>query len=408
MGNQAFQILKELPTPLHQSQCVPHKHELLICGGKCERACYSYHTLKNEYKFICDYPSNVLLDGHCVVKLMDNNNNSKNSNEITLLSFGGYPLSYKHTLVMKYVSVWNDISNKSNELNNYNQWIPFTDNNNHPIVIGKDECHYYLGMRATIGGSNNHLLFITHFKNNISVFDLNTFQFIKHDTIPGHDTQHHCFILNSKNGQLQEMAKIYQKKNKQNYQMLLFKQNTGLSIEYDEDNKTFQFHELPVCEDIASFFCCAYVCINDVIFFFGGLAINKGNILKSVHKYSIRENKWLKCQNTLPCPLHDCIAISSEEDNYIHIIGGLNRGKPISTHMKTKVRVWDPSQLSKKEIICIIEHWNRNLRIKLGWVDDFNQIIVKYKNLTIKTNIILFNKYSIMQSTVNCKKNRHN
>ncbi|ETO12236.1 hypothetical protein RFI_25138, partial [Reticulomyxa filosa] len=183
-----FQILKALPSTLSCSQCVSHKHEILICGGKDKRACYSYNTIKNEYKFICEYPSDVKLSGHCVVKLVDNN--SKDRNGITLLSFGG---SNKHTLVMKYVSVWSNISDKSNKLNSYNQWVPFTDKYNHPIIIGSDDGSYE-GVRAVIGGINNHLLFITYYYNNISVFDLNTFQFIKHDKLPTDNwIKYHCF-----------------------------------------------------------------------------------------------------------------------------------------------------------------------------------------------------------------------
>ncbi|ETO34272.1 hypothetical protein RFI_02820 [Reticulomyxa filosa] len=150
MGNKnttLFQNLNDLPATLSSAQYVPHKHELLICGSVTNRSCYSYHTLKNEYKFICEYPSHVQLVGYCVVKLADN----KDSNQITLLSFGG-DKNLRHTLVMKYVSIWSNISNKSNELNNYNQWIPFTDNHNHPIIIGKDQHSYYHGMRAVIGG----------------------------------------------------------------------------------------------------------------------------------------------------------------------------------------------------------------------------------------------------------------
>ncbi|ETO35627.1 hypothetical protein RFI_01435, partial [Reticulomyxa filosa] len=121
--------------------------------------------------FICEYPIDVELFEQCVVKLVDNNN------QITLLSFGGYP---KHTLVMKYVSVWSNGSNnddenenemKLNKSNNYNEYVPFTDNHNRPIIIGKDN-GYYNGARAAIGGVNNHLLFITYpTKNN------NNFQF---------------------------------------------------------------------------------------------------------------------------------------------------------------------------------------------------------------------------------------
>ncbi|ETO32236.1 hypothetical protein RFI_04880 [Reticulomyxa filosa] len=364
----SFQKLKELPIPFCQSQCVPHKHEILICGGNEQRACYSYHTLKNEYKFICEYPSDVELKGHCVVKLEDNNN--KDSNQITLLSIGGSRFRKRHTLMMKYVSVWSNISNK---LKTYNQWVPFTDNRNYPIIIGRKD-DSYLGVRAVIGGSNNHLLFITYPSNNISVFDLNTFQFIQHHTLStDSDIRYHCFVLKSENGQRQEMMKT----NKQNNQMLLFCKNTGLSIEYDEDKNIFQCHQLPVCDDIASFNRYAYVCINDVILFFGGG--NSRAISKLVHEYSIRENKWMTFQNTLPSTLHDCVATLSEEDNHVYIIGGQNdKNKEVSTHMKTKVRVWDPSQLSQKEFKFVIQYWIRISEIKFGWIDDFDKIIIKY------------------------------
>ncbi|ETO03350.1 hypothetical protein RFI_34060, partial [Reticulomyxa filosa] len=325
-------------------------------------ACYSYHKLKNEYKFICEYPSDVELCGHCVVKLIDSSsNNDKDNNQITLLSFDG-----KHTLVLKYVSVWSDDNNSNDEnenetnkskklnqlsqfnsLNNYNRWLPFTDNHNNPIIIGRNNDSYF-GARALIGGINNHLLFITYQYNNISVFDLNTFQFIKHDQLPtNNNIFYHCFVSKSENGQVQEMIKTNQK-NQQNYQMLLFCWKTGLSIEYDEDNNTFQFHQLPACHDTKPLFSYAYVCINDIILFFGGHD-NKISS-KSVHKYSIRENKWMIFQNTLPSRLSDCVAILSEEDNHIHIIGGNNEYKTVQTHMKTKVRVWDHLQLV---MICL-------------------------------------------------------
>ncbi|ETO13385.1 hypothetical protein RFI_23990 [Reticulomyxa filosa] len=388
MGNRntaLFQSLKELPTPLHQSQCILHKHELLICGGRNERACYSYHTLKNEYKFICEYPSKVKLFGHCVVKLLDSN---KDSNETTLLSFGGY---YDHTLIMKYVSVWSDDNNnenddnetnKLNKLKNYNQWIPFTDNNNNPIHIRNVN---YNGVRAVIGGSNNHLLFTTYHKKNISVFNLNTFKFIKHDTLPtNNEIFHPCFVLNSENGQGQEMMNTNQEKNKN--EMLLFHKGTGLLIKYDEDRNIFQFHQLPVYKSNTPFIAYGCVCINDIILFFGGW--NCPNALKSVHKYSIRENKWTTFENTLPNPLHHCVAILNEEDNHIHIIGGLNeKSNEVSTHIKTKARLWGSSLLVmicfflKDDIKFIIQNWVRTLKIKLGWIDDFDQIIFKYSRI---------------------------
>ncbi|ETO14444.1 hypothetical protein RFI_22924, partial [Reticulomyxa filosa] len=337
MSNQSFQTLKELPIPLDRSQCVLHKHELLICGGYQQRACYSYNTLKNEYKFICEYPSDI--------DYMDTVYEDRD--QATLLSFGGY---YKHSLVMKYVSVWSNISNKSDQLNNYNEWVSFTDNQNHPIIIGKDQGDYQ-GVRAVIGGSNSHLLFITYPSYNISVFNLNTFQFIKHDILPtNYYIYYHCFVSNSENGQGQEMMKT----NKQNDQILLFCKNTGLSIEYDEDNNTFQFHHLPVCKDLARLNRYAYVCTNGAILFFGGWNGYYGTravVSKSVYKYSIQENKWMTLQNTLPSPLYNCVTILIEEDNHVHIIGGQDdKETAVLTHMKTKMRLFDHSLLV---MICL-------------------------------------------------------
>ncbi|ETO00431.1 hypothetical protein RFI_37011 [Reticulomyxa filosa] len=338
-----FQSVKNLPIPLSYSQCVLHKHEILVCGGYYQRGCYSYHTRKNKYKFICEYPSDVVLWGHCVVDLIDNN--SKDSNEITLLSFGGWT---KHTLVMKYVSVWSNSSeiNKSQKLkesNNYNKWAPFTDNHNNPIHIGRNGDHYS-GVRAVIGGSNNHLLFITYLKDNISVFDLNTFQFIKHDTLPDHNYIYlHCFVSRSKKGQ--EIRKTNEEKNKNNNEMLLFCWKTGLSIKYDEDNNNFQFRQLLVCDDIAPFNDYAYVYINDVILIFGGW--NYSNTSKLVHKYSIQENTWTTFEYISPFPLRNCSGILNKDNTHIHIIGGINdKNMSLPTHIKTKVAIWSDNSHS--------------------------------------------------------------
>ncbi|ETO36125.1 hypothetical protein RFI_00938, partial [Reticulomyxa filosa] len=382
-----FQTLKKLPATFWQSQCVQHEHELLICGGICQRDCYSYHTLKNEYKFVCKYPSDVTLIGHCVVKLIDNNN--KDSNQITLLSFGSdYKGKNKHTLMMKYVSVWSNISKRSNKFKNCNEWIPFKGNHNHPIIIGRDSDDY-LGVRALIGGIDNNLLFITYKYNNISVFDLNIFQFIKHDTLPTAKwIWYHCFVSKSENGQGRKMMKT----NKQNYQMLLFCFNAGLSIEYDEDNNNFQFHKLPVCDDIAPFCAYAYVCINDIILFFGGWNCEfdgENAISKSVHKYSIRENKWMTFENTLPNPLKDCLGILNKEDNHIHIIGGKDdKNASVSTHMKTKVCEWYSLQL-----IHEINLLNMILVLALFQIMKFdNFFLIIFKILKRLTN----NKLSVL------------
>ncbi|ETO33659.1 hypothetical protein RFI_03443 [Reticulomyxa filosa] len=115
-----FQRLKELPTSLSEAQCVSRKQEILICGCFHQRDCYYYHTDKDKYKFICSYPIDVKLESHCVVELIVN----IDDHEITLLSFGG---KHKHTLVMKYISVWNNANERIKEFGGH-QWISFNDN----------------------------------------------------------------------------------------------------------------------------------------------------------------------------------------------------------------------------------------------------------------------------------------
>ncbi|ETO08510.1 hypothetical protein RFI_28874 [Reticulomyxa filosa] len=102
-----FSHMNNLPATFTQAPCVVHKHEILICGDARKRECYSFHTQKNRYEFVCSYPEDVKLEGRCVVKRVNKNN----SDDITLLSFSGM---HEHALVMKYVSVWNDDDDNGN------------------------------------------------------------------------------------------------------------------------------------------------------------------------------------------------------------------------------------------------------------------------------------------------------
>ncbi|ETO25088.1 hypothetical protein RFI_12055, partial [Reticulomyxa filosa] len=310
MMRKSVKKLKDLPIRMFDPQCVRHKHEIIICGCFEERACYSYNILKDEYKLICEYPSNVILSGHCVVKLEDGND-SKDSNEVAVLSFGGDKEMKRHTLIMKYVSVWSDDndndnemnkSKKSEKLNNCNEWVPFTDNHNNPIQIARPN-EDFKGARALIGGSNNNLLFIVYYHKNISVFNLKTFQYIKHDRLPIQTgLSFPCFVLHQKHGQ--EMTQKNEKQNQTNNEMLLFFTKSALRIEYDEDKNTFQFHQLAVDIYVAQVCRYGYACVNDVLWVFGGYCwiAGKRYVSRIIFKYYIRENRW--------------------EITYVHLIGG--------------------------------------------------------------------------------------
>ncbi|ETO35899.1 hypothetical protein RFI_01163 [Reticulomyxa filosa] len=259
-----FETLAPLPLPFFQAQCIAYKQEILTCGGNKTNECYSYHTIRNQYKLICSYPKDVILHGHCVLDITNNNN------KITLLSFGGL---FKHTLIMNYTSVWNN--DKKNEY--VNEWIPLKDNNNNTLIyIDKGN---YEGARAIIGGSNNYLLFITYSPQNISIFNLDTFQYIYNNTFLTEENwiSYHSFISKTEN------------KN----EMILFYKNTGLIINYNENNNTLQFHKISICDDISLLkrYSCVYV-NDDMILFFGewnNSDSSKSVISNIIYQYSLKK-----------------------------------------------------------------------------------------------------------------------
>ncbi|ETO29945.1 hypothetical protein RFI_07173 [Reticulomyxa filosa] len=335
-----FQTLSPLPIPLYLSQCVVHKHEILICGGEYKRDCYSYHILKDQYKRICSYPKDVTPRGHCIVKYISN----ENIDEVNLLSLGGV---YEHSLIMKYVSVWNDNDVEMKKMSDRNEWLPFTDNQNKSICISKKKDGYE-GMRAVIGGSNNHLLFIFYFHNNIDVFDLNLRQYINHNTLPMdmHYIFYHCFVLKKNYERTSTKKNLNSKKN----EMLLFCENVGLSIDYDESSNTFQFHKLWVCTTMRTFRSCAYVCINDFILFFGGWnGYISSDISQEVHKYSMKEKKWIKFEQKLPFILRDFIGVLNEDSTCIHFLGGRDKKDcAMSVHITTNISEWTKKETEKE------------------------------------------------------------
>ncbi|ETO15614.1 hypothetical protein RFI_21750 [Reticulomyxa filosa] len=56
--------LPAMPKAFFVPQCVQLGNEILICGGTGLRKCYSYHVAKEQYKEICEYPREVILNGH--------------------------------------------------------------------------------------------------------------------------------------------------------------------------------------------------------------------------------------------------------------------------------------------------------------------------------------------------------
>ncbi|ETO06117.1 hypothetical protein RFI_31278 [Reticulomyxa filosa] len=203
--DQIFQTLKELTIQLIKSQCVLHKHGIIICY--------------------------VILWGHCVVKLIYNN---KDINQITLLCFGGH---YKHTLLMKYISVWDNVS----KANHQNELITLTDNNNSIINIEKDYNNYHV-MLAVLGGVNNNLLFINYYPHYIN------------NNLPTKDNEtifDHCLIKIS-----------YE-------EMLFFYSKSSILIKYDEYSNQFYFNHIKIYDQLSKSGHYGYVYVDSMVLLFG-------------------------------------------------------------------------------------------------------------------------------------------
>ncbi|ETO17400.1 hypothetical protein RFI_19922 [Reticulomyxa filosa] len=337
MGNKSgFEALKPLPIPLSKCPCVLYKKEILICGGFVKGECYSYHTEKNEYKKICSYPNQIIVWSHQVLRLV----NKDSPDEMTLLSFGG---AFKHSMIMKYVSVWDDEDDKKKEDENAaeaekvksrvncNEWVQLTDQENNPVYVGTDEpCE---GMRSVIGGNKNHLLFFTYTPKNFLVINLNTFQCVKREDLPVEILINFpCLVSKNAN----DTSNI---KNKNITELLLFCENVGLSIDYDEDNNTLHFGNVPVCTTIAYYSSYSYVHAHDTIFFFGGQHWKKRWRTNAVHKYSIKDQQWTKLKFSFPGPCGHSFAILNDDHTFVHILGGVNRKhEAMSVHFRIKFK----------------------------------------------------------------------
>ncbi|ETO09892.1 G-protein beta WD-40 repeats containing protein [Reticulomyxa filosa] len=391
-----FQSMKALPVLFFKSQCVAYKDEILICGGYFVNDCYSYHTIKDEYIRICAYPKNVELSGHCVVKI--GNQDDKNANAITLLCFGGYKAKQKYALVMKYVSVWEKVGSK--RARDSNTWKIFKDKSDHPISIGKEAVDYK-EVRAVVGGSSNHLLFITYPPKNIDVFDLNNLQFQGRCILPTYtNIESHCLVLKS-NGNADKKKKS---------EMVLFCKDTGLSIEYNEEGKKFQFEKFRAYSKLRSCHHFAYVCINNEILFFGGYS---GNVSNRVHKYSIHDDVWMTYEHTLPVALQGSAAVLNVDNTCIYLLGGKNnqwinlkiKAEELMKKQTKQEEQWAVEEQERREIEIIRMEWNRmkdafdikklkvirqteieiiiaqwyrSLFVKLRWVDELNKIVSRY------------------------------
>jgi len=301
--------------------------------------------IKKKYQKICDYP--LLVKGHCVVKWKSDDTNSS----ITLISFGGV---HKHTLTMEYKSVW-DQKNR----NVINRWIRIPNKQ----VIGHKEQWNMEGVRALVSGKNNDLLFMT-FSNSMNVINLRTFTYVANFALIRSMLAYHCFVPKTKKN------KILVNK------FILIIEAEAILIEYDEEKNHISESILSYHVPLQRHYQHAYACWNDFVILMGGADYNSIKRNNSVHIYGMEDNQWLNSQLILPFRIVASAAVLSQNDTCLHMIGGSDNFNAKNQHfvIKTKEFIgW-----TKQEVNVIIQHWSRCELAHIGWIKEFNDIVVAF------------------------------
>ncbi|ETO19599.1 hypothetical protein RFI_17632 [Reticulomyxa filosa] len=308
----ALKTLAPLPKEVTEAQCVTIGDEILICGGGRTKDCFSYHVKKGQYKRICAYGREIALVGHSVV-LYPLHLKKSNGRQM-LLSFGGdvsrYGAPY-HTKWLTYQSVWEE---KPIE-DGMNQWTSIPNE----VTFGKEGQHDLCGARASVGGANNDLLFITRKPQYIDVIDLKSFTYLQNvkyqDTMPIRENLgYHCLVpFQNKNG------------------MVVIQGNECVLVKFDELQKEFRYSPLPGFEPFNQRWGFACAQFNRRIFFFGGSDFDNETCMDDIISYQIDSQLWSKCNVCMPFPIRNS-AIALVHSS-IHLIGGMNDDyNPLAIH----------------------------------------------------------------------------
>jgi len=167
MSEPNIRSMADLPQKMKDPQAVyfPPNHELLICGAFEIRTCYSFQTINNKYKQICQYKFHP--QNHFVTSYF--NEKASRFRLITLRLDG-------ILLYMNYNSVWAENAKNANS-NEWSKFNPFCHEKNQTSTIhGLTE-----GLRACVIKNNRTgdiLLMVTCYPRRIFVYNLSKNAFL--------------------------------------------------------------------------------------------------------------------------------------------------------------------------------------------------------------------------------------
>ncbi|ETO20931.1 hypothetical protein RFI_16272 [Reticulomyxa filosa] len=352
------EVLAKLPTSYLNPQCVQVGKEILVCGGSDNNQCYSFHTVKNAYKEICAYPKSVKLKRHVVVKYINQ------SGDVMLLSFGGL---HRHTLQMRYRSVWKEEEEEEEEeekeKEKINEWIPC------PCTIGKPGDNMF-DARGVIGGSKNHLLFVLHQPNQMVVFDLSdSVKYVTKGDLPTTSIMSGCCFVRTRP-----------------CEMALLSNTEVLLIKFDERTCSFQFDSCAMHPLVRYTFNYAYIYVKDLLVLFGGF---DSFYLNKVRVYSLKKRACEELTFKLPTSLDSSFAIINDDNTCVHLIGGFNGVERSTQHYRIRLfhvvpieKLFVFSYKNAKteiEVTLLMQSWLRSIKMhRFGWIKEFDAMIAQF------------------------------
>ncbi|ETO05954.1 hypothetical protein RFI_31442, partial [Reticulomyxa filosa] len=147
-------------------------------------------------------------------------------------------------------SVWEDIPEQRDP--NINKWVEA------PQSIGDAE-NDMSNVATLIGGSNNHLLFVTYPPNQIMVLDSKSLHMLAKHTLPFYlFVGNHC-IFNMNNDNKNELR--------------LFNYNSQVVVKFDEYNNTWESTKFKIDRELEHVFDYSFVCIDGFVIYLEDVAM---------------------------------------------------------------------------------------------------------------------------------------
>ncbi|ETO15612.1 WD-40 repeat protein [Reticulomyxa filosa] len=141
--------------------------------------------------------------------------------------------------------------------------------------------------------------------------------------------------------------------------------------------------------------------VNDIKYLPDGQTIVSCSSDNTIRLWNVKSRKRLQILEGHSQALR-CVDVSQNGNHTTPFIGLLRRVQKVQTNLKRMITHHNEKQTStqptllEKEIQIIIRHWIRILKIKLGWINDFDKLVVNYTR-----TVFIFDTFSSLSKLIN-------